>query len=125
MKKEDTAKLQLPEQEKFFSTEKLRRSARAGTHLPDPTMAPYGYDPKARFNHLFPALELPALFTPGRLHPDDHVSFGSPELLPHHLYRFIENSRGALFAKNQSLERLEIGASRKSSKVKSLDELLM
>ncbi|WHZ18016.1 MAG: Type III restriction-modification system methylation subunit [Rhodanobacteraceae bacterium] len=76
----------LPEQEQFFSTEKLRRSARAGTQLPDPTMAPYGYDPKARFNHLFPALELPALFPPGRLHPDDHVSFGSPELPPHQLY---------------------------------------
>lgn len=76
----------LPEQEQFFSTEKLRRSARAGTQLPDPTMAPYGYDPKARFNHLFPALELPALFPPGRLHPDDHVSFGSPDLPPHQLY---------------------------------------
>lgn len=76
----------LPEQEQFFSTEKLRRSARAGTQLPDPTMAPYGYDPKARFNHLFPALELPPLFPPGRLHPDDHVSFGSPELPPHQLY---------------------------------------
>lgn len=86
MKKEDPAKLQLPAQENFFSTEKLRRSARAGTNLPDPTMAPYGYDPKARFNHLFPALELPALFPPGRLHPDDHVSFGSPELPPHQLY---------------------------------------
>lgn len=76
----------LPRQDAFFQTEKLRRSARAGTHLPDPTMAPYGYDPKARFNHLFPALELPALFPPGRLHPDDHVSFGSPELPPHQLY---------------------------------------
>lgn len=76
----------LPKQETFFSTEKLKRSARAGTNLPDPTMAPYGYDPKARFNHLFPALELPALFPPGRLHPDDHVSFGSPELPPHQLY---------------------------------------
>lgn len=76
----------LPKQDTFFSTEKLRRSARAGTNLPDPTMAPYGYDPKARFNHLFPALELPALFPPGRLHPDDHVSFGSPELPPHQLY---------------------------------------
>ena len=76
----------LPKQESFFSTDKLRRSARAGTHLPDPTMVPYGFDPKARFNHLFPALELPALFPPGRLHPDDHVSFGSPELSPHQLY---------------------------------------
>jgi DNA modification methylase len=76
----------LPRQESFFSTEKLKRSARAGTNLPDPTMAPYGYDPKARFNHLFPALELPALFPPGRLHPDDYVSFGSPELPPHQLY---------------------------------------
>ena len=65
----------LPKQESFFSTNKLRRSARAGTHLPE-----------ARFNHLFPALELPALFPPVRLHPDDHVSFGSPELPPHQLY---------------------------------------
>lgn len=85
MKKPET-KIALPTQDIFFSTEKLRRSARAGTHLPDPTMAPYGYDPKARFNHLFPALELPALFPPGRLHPDDHVSFGSPELPQHKLY---------------------------------------
>lgn len=84
--KKPEAEIVLPEQEKFFSTEKLRRSARAGTHLPDPTMAPYGYDPKARFNHLFPALELPPLFPPGRLHPDDHVSFGSPELPPHRLF---------------------------------------
>ncbi len=49
-------------------------------------MAPYGYDPKARFNHLFPALELPALFPPAKHHPEDHVSFDSPELEPHRLY---------------------------------------
>ena len=76
----------LPRQDQFFSTEKLRRTARAGTQLPDPTMAPFGYDPKSRFNHLFPALELPALFPPQRLHPEDHISFGSPELPPHKLY---------------------------------------
>ena len=76
----------LPKQDQFFSTDKLRRTARAGTQLPDPTMAPFGYDPKARFNHLFPALELPALFPPQRLHPEDHISFGSPELPPHKLY---------------------------------------
>lgn len=76
----------LPKQEGFFSTEKLRRSARAGTHLPDPTMAPFGYDPKAQFKHLFPAMELPALFPPASHHPDDHVSFGSPQLEPHRLY---------------------------------------
>lgn len=84
--KKPEAEIVLPAQEKFFSTEKLRRSARAGTHLPDPTMAPFGYDPKAQFKHLFPALELPPLFPPGRLHPDDQVSFGSPELPPHRLY---------------------------------------
>ncbi len=76
----------LPRQDQFFSTEKLRRTARAGTQLPDPTMAPFGYDPKSRFNHLFPALELPALFPPQRLYPEDHISFGSPELPPHKLY---------------------------------------
>ena len=76
----------LPKQDQFFSTEKLRRTARAGTQLPDPTMAPFGYDPKSRFNHLFPALELPALFPPQRLHPEDHISFGSPDLPPHKLY---------------------------------------
>lgn len=76
----------LPKQEQFFSTEKLRRTARAGTQLPDPAMAPFGYDPKSRFNHLFPALELPALFPPQRLHPEDHISFGSPDLPPHKLY---------------------------------------
>lgn len=77
---------QLPTQEKFFSTEKLKRSARAGTHLPDPTMAPYGYDPKQHYGHLFPKLELPALFPPVSKHPDDHVSFGTPDLPPHQLY---------------------------------------
>lgn len=76
----------LPKQEQFFSTEKLKRAARAGTQLPNPTMAPFGYDAKSKFNHLFPALELPALFPPQRLHPEDHASFGSPELPPHKLY---------------------------------------
>ena len=84
--KKPEQELVLPKQEGFFSTEKLRRSARAGTHLPDPTMAPYGYDPKAQFKHLFPAMELPALFPPASHHPDDHVSFGSPQLEPHRLY---------------------------------------
>ena len=76
----------LPLQEQFFSTEKLKKSARAGTQLPNPTSAPFGYDAKAQFRHLFPALELPALFPPQRLHPEDHVSFGSPELKPHQLH---------------------------------------
>lgn len=40
------------------------------------------------------------------------------------VYRFIENSRGALFAENQGLERLESQAGRKPASVKSLDELL-
>lgn len=75
-----------PKQEQFFSTEKLKRAARAGTQLPSPTMAPFGYDAKSKFNHLFPALELPALFPPQRLHPEDHASFGSPDLPPHKLY---------------------------------------
>ena len=77
----------LPTQEKFFSTEKLRRSARAGTNLLDPTMVPYGYDAKQHYGHLFPKLELPRLFPPASHHPDDHVSFGSPSLDPHQLYR--------------------------------------
>ena len=64
----------LPKQDQFFSAEKLRRTARAGTQLPDPTMAPFGYDPKSRFNHLCPALKLPALFPPQRLHPEDWSS---------------------------------------------------
>ena len=77
---------ELPQQDQFFSTAKLKGSARAGTQLPDPTMAPFGYDAKSRFTHLFPALELPALFPPQRLHAEDHVSFGSPELPPHKLH---------------------------------------
>ncbi len=76
----------LPTQEKFFSTEKLRHTARAGTNLPDPTMAPFGYDPKQHYGHLFPKLELPRLFPPSSHHPDDHVSFGSSSLEPHQLY---------------------------------------
>jgi DNA modification methylase len=81
-----TTEQTLPLQEQFFSTEKLKKSARAGTQLPNPTSAPFGYDAKAQFRHLFPALELPALFPPQRLHPEDHVSFGSPELKPHQLH---------------------------------------
>ena len=77
---------ELPQQDQFFSTAKLKGSARAGRQLPDPTMAPFGYDAKSRFTHLFPALELPALFPPQRLHAEDHVSFGSPELPPHKLH---------------------------------------
>lgn len=76
----------LPNQAQFFSTEKLKKAARAGTQLPDPTMAPYGYDAKSKFNHLFPALELPALFPPKHLHPEDHASFGSSDLGAHNLY---------------------------------------
>lgn len=81
-----TTEQTLPLQEQFFSTEKLKKSARAGTQLPNPTSAPFGYDAKTQFRHLFPALELPALFPPQRLHPEDHVSFGSPELKPHQLH---------------------------------------
>jgi len=86
MPERDNLSQALPVQEKFFATEKLRRSARAGTHLPNPTMAPYGYDPQGRFRHLFPALELPALFPPAALHPDDNATFNSPSLPPHRLY---------------------------------------
>lgn len=86
MPEKDTSSQALPVQDKFFATEKLRRSARAGTQLPNPTMAPYGYDPKGHFRHLFPALELPALFPPAALHPDDHATFNSPKLPPHRLY---------------------------------------
>jgi len=85
-KEKETIIPTLPTQEKFFSTEKLRRSARAGTNLPDPTMAPYGYDAKQHYGHLFPKLELPRLFPPASHHPDDHVSFGSPNLEPHQIY---------------------------------------
>ncbi len=76
----------LPNQEKFFSTGNLKKSARSGTQLPDPTNAPYGYDPTAQFRHLFPALELPILKPPAKFHAEDNVSFGSPELAPHELY---------------------------------------
>jgi hypothetical protein len=40
------------------------------------------------------------------------------------IYRFIENSRGALFAENRALDRLERNAGRKPRSVKSLDDLL-
>jgi DNA modification methylase len=77
---------ELPNQEKFFTTEKLRRSARAGTQLPDPTHTPFGYDPKETFGHIFPKLNLPELFPPPRLHPDDYASFGNPTSEPNKLY---------------------------------------
>lgn len=83
---DNTKNQTLPNQAQFFSTEKLRKSARAGTQLPDPTMAPYGYDAKSKFKHLFPALELPALFPPKHLHPEDYASFGSNALAAHQLY---------------------------------------
>lgn len=76
----------LPEQEKFFSTAKLKSSARAGTQLPDPTHAPYGFDAKTHYRHLFPALQLPALHPPAKYHPEDSVSFGSFGLPPHQLF---------------------------------------
>lgn len=77
---------ELPEQEKFFSTGGLKRAARAGTQLPNPTKAPYGFDPSAQFRHLFPALELPILKPPASHHPEDRVSFGSSDLPAHELY---------------------------------------
>lgn len=66
----------LPSQEKFFSQSKLRKSARAGSQLPDPKIEPYGYDPKSRFNHIFPEIHLPILLPPQSHHPDDTISFG-------------------------------------------------
>lgn len=76
----------LPNQEKFFSQAWLRKSARAGTQLPDPKQEPYGYDPNSRFDHIFPRLSLPALRPPMKYHPQDHLSFGSEFLDPHELY---------------------------------------
>ena len=86
IKQETGATDALPKQEKFFATGNLKKSARSGTQLPDPTHAPYGYDPVAQFRHLFPALELPILKPPAKYHAEDNVSFGSPELPPHELY---------------------------------------
>lgn len=40
------------------------------------------------------------------------------------IYRFIENSRGALFAENRGLERMEEQGRKKARTVSSLDELL-
>lgn len=40
------------------------------------------------------------------------------------IYRFVENSRGALFAENRGLDRLEGHASHRPHIVKSLDDLL-
>lgn len=74
---------QLPDQSSFFKTEKLKKSARAGTQLPDPKIEPFGYDPKAKFRHLFPELDLPPLFSES---PDDYVSFGHSEMPANTLY---------------------------------------
>ena len=76
----------LPSQEKFFATTSLKKSARVGTHLPDPTHEPYGYNPDSQFRHLFPALELPILKPPASCHPDDCTTFGHSELPPHELF---------------------------------------
>jgi DNA modification methylase len=80
---EDKNNEHLPEQNSFFKTEKLKKSARAGTQLPDPKIEPFGYDPKAKFKHLFPELNLPPLFSQSQ---DDYVSFGHPELPANSLY---------------------------------------
>lgn len=40
------------------------------------------------------------------------------------IYRFIENSRGALFAENRGLDRMEQASGKKPRTVSSLDELL-
>jgi DNA modification methylase len=82
----EDVKSELPKQENFFATEKLKRSARAGTQLPDPTHIPYGYDAKETFGHIFPKLNLPVLLPPPKLHPDDYASFGNPTLEPNILY---------------------------------------
>lgn len=76
----------LPSQEKFFSQASLRKSARSGSQLPDPKIEPYGYDPKSRFNHIFPDIHLPILLPPKSHHPEDTLSFGHPELPPNQLY---------------------------------------
>ena len=76
----------LPNQQKFFSQDKLRRSARSGSQLPDPKVEPYGYDPRSRFDHIFPRINHPPLLPPASHHPDDTISFGSSELPPHELY---------------------------------------
>ena len=76
----------LPEQKGFFATEKLKKSTRAGTQLPDPTHIPFGYDAKETFGHIFPKLNLPILLPPPKLHPDDYASFGNPNLDPNILY---------------------------------------
>lgn len=76
----------LPEQSKFFSQEKLRKSARAGTQLPNPKIEPYGYDPSSRFDHIFPRISLPPLFPPYSHHPSDTLGFWAPDLIPHELY---------------------------------------
>ena len=76
----------LPHQQKFFSQDKLRRSARSGSQLPDPKVEPYGYDPRSRFDHIFPRINLPPLLPPVSHHPEDTTSFGSNHLPPHELY---------------------------------------
>ena len=86
MNKKDNSSQILPEQAKFFQTEKLKKSTRAGTHLPDPTIAPYGYDPNTQFRHIFPELNLPILNPPHDLHPDDNATFGHPDMPKNKLF---------------------------------------
>ena len=76
----------LPNQEKFFSQEKLQKSKRAGTQLPNPKVEPYGYDPSSRFDHIFPRIQLPPLFPPYSHHREDTLGFGAPDLPPNELY---------------------------------------
>ncbi|MBP9763540.1 MAG: site-specific DNA-methyltransferase [Candidatus Pacebacteria bacterium] len=85
-KNEEIIVSELPKQENFFATGKLKKSTRAGTQLPDPTQTPFGYDPKETFGHIFPKLNLPILLPPPKIHPDDYASFGNPTIDPNILY---------------------------------------
>ena len=92
----------LPEQKKFFSTSGLKGKARAGTQLPDPKQTPEGYHPDSKFKHLFPKIDLPAMFP-----ESDRMSFGSPDLPPHELY-FGDNLYVLRQLPNESIDLIYI-----------------
>ena len=82
----DSDTMDLPEQETFFKTEKLKKSTRAGTNLPDPSIVPFGFDNKEHFGHIFPKINLPVLIPPAKHHPSDYAGFGNPNIEPNVLY---------------------------------------
>ena len=92
----------LPEQQAVYSVSaKIRKRV---SNLPDPTNAPWGYDPQKGFDKAFPYVRLPFLHTQD---PEDNISFGHSELEPNKLY-FGDNLQVLRSLKTESIDLIYI-----------------